>query len=143
MRELAVACGIDVLTGSRTMLGPALVARHVLPPAASRMVGMMAAGELVADKSSRIGNRTDPLPLAARVVLGAMAAGANASRRRRLQATLMGAAGALAGASAPPPSACSVRELGFGFSKAGEGRSTVSIAIYPLKSLSRAPGGPL
>jgi uncharacterized membrane protein len=97
MRELAIACGIGAVSGSRTMLGPALVARRVLPPAARRLVETMAAGELVADKSSRIGNRTDALPLAGRVIMGAIAAGAYAPRRRRMRAALMGAAGALVG----------------------------------------------
>jgi hypothetical protein len=98
MRELAIFCGVGALCGSRSMLGPALVSRHLLPPAASGLLATLAAGELMADKSSQVGDRTDPLPLAARVVLGAITAGAYASRPRRAQAALIGAAGALAGA---------------------------------------------
>jgi uncharacterized membrane protein len=100
MNALAVAWGIGAVSGSRSMLGPAVVARHVLPPVARSVFATLAAGELVADKSARIGNRTDPLPLAGRLLLGGIAAATYAPRRQRMQAALAGAAGALAAAYA-------------------------------------------
>jgi uncharacterized membrane protein len=99
MRELAIACGIGALSGSRTMLGPAVVAQSALPLPARTMVSLLAAGELVADKSPAIPARTDALPLAGRLVLGAAAA-AGYAKRKRLQAAAIGAAGALASAYA-------------------------------------------
>ena len=100
MNALAVAWGIGAVTGSRSMLGPAIVAQHVLPPLARGLFATLAAGELVADKSSRVGNRTDAVPLVGRILLGAFAAGVYAPRRQRLQAALAGAAGAAAAAFA-------------------------------------------
>jgi uncharacterized membrane protein len=55
----------------------------------------MSAGEIVADKTPTIPARTDTLPLTGRLVLGAAAA-AGAAKRHRIQAGVMGAAGALA-----------------------------------------------
>jgi uncharacterized membrane protein len=98
MNELALAAAIGALSGSRTMLGPAVVARQILPASANGLLSTMALGELVADKSARIGNRTDSLQLAGRVAMGAMAAAAQAGRRHKIQSALAGAAGALAAA---------------------------------------------
>jgi uncharacterized membrane protein len=97
MNELARAAAIGALSGSRTMLGPAVVARQVLPASAASFIATMAFGELVADKSARIGNRTDPLQLAGRVAMGAVAA-AGADRRHKFRSALVGAAAALAAA---------------------------------------------
>jgi uncharacterized membrane protein len=98
MNELVRACAIGALSGSRTMLGPALVARERLPAPVADLLATMAAGELVADKSARIGNRTDPLPLVARVASGALAAAGQAGTRHRLPASVVGAAAALVAA---------------------------------------------
>jgi uncharacterized membrane protein len=98
MNELTRAAAIGALSGSRTMLGPTLVARQILPASVTNLLATMALGELVADKSARIGNRTDPLQLAGRVAMGAVAAAVQAGRRRRIQSALAGAAGALAAA---------------------------------------------
>jgi len=95
MRELAMAWGLGALSGSRSMLGPAVVARSALPLPARRVLSLLAAGELAADKSPRIPARTSALPLAGRIVMGAAAA-ATFAKRKRLQAALAGAAGALA-----------------------------------------------
>jgi uncharacterized membrane protein len=81
------------------MLGPAVVAQSALPLPARAMVSLLAAGELVADKSPAIPARTAALPLAGRLVLGAAAA-AGYAKRKRLQAAAIGAAGALASAYA-------------------------------------------
>ena len=66
--------GVGVLTGMRSMSGAAtLFARHhsVLAPAAA----MLAAGEMVADKTPFVGNRTDALPQVGRAVMGAVVGG--------------------------------------------------------------------
>ena len=95
MKELAQACAIGALTGSRSMLGPAVVAQSTLRGPARTLLTLLAAGELAADKNPAVGARTAPLPLAGRLVLGAAAA-AGAAKRHRLQAAVLGAAGALA-----------------------------------------------
>jgi uncharacterized membrane protein len=97
MNEAAVAFGIGAICGSRSMLGPALVGRCALPTTAQRVLTMMAAGEMAADKSAHMPARTEAMPLIGRLALGALAAGAYASPRRRIEAAFAGAAGALAG----------------------------------------------
>lgn len=94
MTELARAWAIGALSGSRSMLGPAVMAQSALPHTARTILTLMTAGELVADKTPSIPARTDALPLTGRLVLGAAAA-AGIAKRHRLQAALAGAAGAL------------------------------------------------
>jgi uncharacterized membrane protein len=65
---------VGVLTGMRSMSGAAtLFARHhsVLAPATA----VLAVGEMIADKTPFVGNRTDALPQAGRAVMGAMVGG--------------------------------------------------------------------
>jgi len=93
--EIVLSLAIGVLTGSRSMLGPAVVAQSRLRRPARTLLTLLAAGELAADKNPAVGARTAPLPLAGRLVLGAAAA-AGAAKRHRLQAGVVGAAGALA-----------------------------------------------
>jgi len=65
---------LGAITGIRSMAGPAAMAlRHdgVLPG----MVAMMAAGEMMLDKTAVIGDRIDPLPLAGRAIMGAIVGG--------------------------------------------------------------------
>jgi hypothetical protein len=60
---------IGIITGMRSMAGAASVAaRHggVLRGATA----LLAAGEMIADKTTVVGNRTDPLPLMGRAVIG-------------------------------------------------------------------------
>jgi uncharacterized membrane protein len=97
MNDLAVAFGIGALSGSRSMLGPALVGRRLAPAVAQRVLTLLAAGEMVADKSTLIPARTEVLPLAGRVTTGALAAAGLARRDRRVAAAVAGAMGALAG----------------------------------------------
>lgn len=94
MTELARAWAIGTLSGSRSMLGPALMAQSALPRPARTILTLMTAGEIVADKTPGIPARTDALPLTGRLVLGAAAA-AGVAKHHRLQAALAGAAGAL------------------------------------------------
>jgi len=90
-RVYLLACGIGLVTGLRSMTGPALVcwAAHLgwLNLEESRLVFMestlatygfsaLAVGELVADKLPFIPNRTSPGPLFGRVVLGALSGSA-------------------------------------------------------------------
>ena len=90
---------LGALTGMRSMAGPAALAiqrggvmKHILT--------VMAAGEMVADKTPFVGNRTDPGPLAARAVLGAIVGGviAHDSRGNIAFGALLGAAAAIAAA---------------------------------------------
>lgn len=65
---------LGALTGTRSMAGlAALAAQHggVLKP----VMGVMAAGEMVADKTPFVGNRTDAWPQAGRAVMGALVGG--------------------------------------------------------------------
>ena len=94
MRELARSAAIGAVSGSRSLLAPALVGQSVLPSPARTLLMLMSAGEIVADKTPTIPARTDTLPLTGRLVLGAAAA-AGATKRHRIQAAVMGAAGAL------------------------------------------------
>ena len=100
MNHNARAYGIGALSGSRSMLGPAMVARRALSPTGRRLLALLALGEMVADKSAHIPARINALPLTGRLVTGALAAAAAGGRRRRLRGALLGAAGALSAAYA-------------------------------------------
>jgi uncharacterized membrane protein len=90
---------LGAVTGMRSFAGPAALAmRHggIL----RKIVPLMAAGEMLADKSEAIGNRTDPLPLAGRAVMGALV-GALVAREHGeppVTGALLGAAVAVAAA---------------------------------------------
>ena len=80
------------ITGMRSMSGPAALALArggILRP----LLGVLAAGEMVADKTSFVGDRTDAVPLAGRAVMGALVGGLLA-RERGGSALLGGAIGA-------------------------------------------------
>jgi len=100
LRAFAVAA----LTGSRTMLGPALLCRSVARRRSLRgAVYLMAAAEMIGDKMPRAPARTAPLALGLRIASAAVVARALV-RARRPVATVaglaLGAAGALCGAFA-------------------------------------------
>jgi uncharacterized membrane protein len=80
------------------MMGPAVIARQVLPGFAARAMPFMAAGEMLADKHPQMPARTTFLPLAGRMMSGAFAAGAGTRGRQRIAAAVAGAAGAAAAA---------------------------------------------
>ena len=65
--------------------------------AAARLVTVAAGAELVADKTDRVGDRLRPGPLAARAVLGGLAAGllAHAEKGPVVTAATLGSAAAL------------------------------------------------
>jgi uncharacterized membrane protein len=65
---------IGTITGMRSMAGAAtLAAQH--GGLLKRATALMAAGEMAADKTAVIGNRTDALPLTGRAVMGALVGG--------------------------------------------------------------------
>ena len=96
MKGLALACGFGALSGARSLLGPALVANRVLPPRVQPLLGVLAVGELIADKSAWIPARTEALPLIARMASGAFSAAVTADRQHRRRAAVAGAGAALA-----------------------------------------------
>jgi uncharacterized membrane protein len=98
MNDLALAYGLGAVSGSRSMLGPALIGNRFLPVAAERLLQVMTVGEMFADKSARMPSRLEVVPLAGRAFTGALAAAGSAARGRRLRAALAGAAGAVTAA---------------------------------------------
>ena len=65
---------LGAISGMRSMAGAAaLGARHGGTMQAA--TAMLAAAEMVADKTPYVGNRTDPLPQAGRAVMGAIVGG--------------------------------------------------------------------
>ena len=108
------AAGMGIITGLRSMAGPALIsyraARHpgdlaetpLRLLASDRMrtlLTLSAAGEVIVDKLPFVPPRTSPGPLAGRILLGAVAGAAMCIEERQppLIGTLLGAGGGLAG----------------------------------------------
>jgi uncharacterized membrane protein len=118
MEPLAVysaSSAIGLMAGLRSMTAPAIVSRaaayrdlpmggsglKILGSAVSASVLMLlAAGEIVADKLPFIPKRTDPGPLAARIVSGALCGAAICSAKRRSVAAggILGGFAAIGGA---------------------------------------------
>lgn len=91
--SLQETLALGAATGMRSFSGPAVMAmRHGGPLA--QVVPLLAAAELVADKTPFIGNRTDPGPLAGRAVMGALVGALSARAHGDSPAT-----GALVGAT--------------------------------------------
>ena len=86
---------LGAITGMRSMAGPAALAFR---PGGllSRATMMLAAGEMVADKTPYVGARTAPLPFAGRVLSGALVGGviAREERANMVMGALIGAAAA-------------------------------------------------
>jgi uncharacterized membrane protein len=62
---------LGALTGMRSMAGPsALALRH--KGALRGIVPVLAIGEMIADKTSVVGDRIDPIPLAGRALMGVL-----------------------------------------------------------------------
>jgi uncharacterized membrane protein len=113
MSIYALAFPIGVVTGLRSMTGPAVVSAAVRRGeldlrrtplaflgyrATPYVLGALAAGELVADKLPQTPSRKMPASFAARVVLGAgCGAALGAPRRRLFEGLIAGALGAIAG----------------------------------------------
>jgi uncharacterized membrane protein len=88
---------LGAITGMRATAGAATLA-YEHGGAVSNVVGLLAAGEFIADKTPFVGNRIDPGPLAARALLGGVvgAAVAYEERDNLLLGGLIGAATAVA-----------------------------------------------
>lgn len=72
---------IGTITGIRSMSGAAAVAAQH-GGLVKHAVALLAVGEMAADKTAFVGNRTDPLPLGGRAVMGTLL-GAWIARERR------------------------------------------------------------
>ena len=96
---LIEAVAVGALTGLRSMAGPAALAPGRGGTLAG-LTGVMALGEMIADKTSFVGNRIDPAPLAGRAVLGALAGGVVSGPRSgdRVLGAALGAAAAIVAA---------------------------------------------
>jgi len=90
---------LGALTGIRSMAGAATLALPH-PGRVRRVMALAAAGEMIADKTSSVGDRIDPLPLAARAIIGAGVGAliANEHDRNRLLGATVGAATAVVAA---------------------------------------------
>jgi uncharacterized membrane protein len=92
---LGQAIALGALSGMRSMAGLATLAlrRKGVP---TGMMVAMAAGEMVADKTPLVGDRIAPLPLAGRVLSGALVGGvvARDGRGNVVAGALVGAAAA-------------------------------------------------
>jgi uncharacterized membrane protein len=90
---------LGALTGMRSMAGPSALASRY-DGVLGRLLPVLAFGEMIADKTSAVGNRTDPVPLMGRAVIGAVVGGVIAHERHRnlIVHGLIGAAAAVAAA---------------------------------------------
>ena len=70
---------LGTITGMRSTAGPLAFALRANSPLKA-LFGLMAAGEMAADKTSLVGNRIDPVPLAGRAAIGAFVGGLTARR---------------------------------------------------------------
>jgi uncharacterized membrane protein len=85
---------LGAMTGMRSMSGAATLGlRHGGMPGS--VAPALALGELIADKTGLVGNRTDPLPLAGRAVMGAIV-GAMVARQHSGNVVVAGLIGASA-----------------------------------------------
>src|SRR5690606_37133749 len=114
----AKSAALGAITGVRSMAAPALLAyelaeegepaprvaaqRLLSSPIASRVLALLAGGEMAADKSPRTPDRTSPGPLIGRAVIGSLTAETYAASRRHqvLLPALVGAGAAVASAFA-------------------------------------------
>lgn len=111
---ILTAATLGAISGLRSMAAPALLAhefaeggdadefgvfeRVLTSEHTARLLAMFAGGEMVADKTAYIPNRTEPLPLIGRAVIGSLTAAAFAVRRQHtvLVPAAVGAASAIA-----------------------------------------------
>ena len=112
------AAALGAVTGVRSMAAPALLAHEfsahgvadpsstlgqmLATPGASRVLALFAGGEMIADKTPFVPDRTQPGPLIGRAAIGALTAMTYAASRRQslLLPGVLGAAGAVAAAFA-------------------------------------------
>jgi uncharacterized membrane protein len=102
-RALTRTLALGAMSGMRSMAGPAALALNdddgILDQRGARTIRrvlpLLAAGEMIADKLPFMGDRIDPLPLAGRAAMGALVGGAIAHDEHASIAV-----GALVGAAA-------------------------------------------
>lgn len=110
LSSLALAAGIGCVAGMRSMAAPALLSRQLTehphrgpagrllasPPVAS-VLPVLAAGEMVADKTPFIPDRTEAVPVAGRALMGALCGAAicHGTRSEQMAGALVGAAAAV------------------------------------------------
>jgi uncharacterized membrane protein len=97
---------LGAMSGMRSMAGPAALALddddgildHRGARLLRRVLPLLAAGEMIADKMPFMGDRTDPLPLAGRAAMGALVGGMIASEENGsvVMGGLIGAVAAVA-----------------------------------------------
>lgn len=97
MNELARGFTLGLLSGSRSWLAPAMLASAQVPGPVVTAMQVLAAGEMLADKHPRMPARTDPMPLAGRIISGAFTAASHAAPNRRAQVAIAGAIGGYCG----------------------------------------------
>ena len=90
---------LGAITGMRSMAGPAVVAT-AHDGFLGRLLQSLAAGEMIADKTPYVGDRTEPLPLAGRAAMGGLVGGmaARDADASVLAGAVLGAAAAVAAA---------------------------------------------
>jgi hypothetical protein len=93
---LSDALSLGALTGVRSMAGPAALAQTGAGSFRG-LTGALAIGEMILDKTSLVGNRIDPTPLAGRAIIGALVGGLVAGRgpRHRLLGAALAASAAV------------------------------------------------
>jgi len=111
---LMTAAALGAVAGLRSMSAPALLSHEMAEeddrPANSierllssdvtaRVLALMAGGEMLADKTAMVGNRTSPIPLIGRALMGSLTAAAFAANRRNA-ILLPAAVGAVAAVAA-------------------------------------------
>lgn len=91
--------GLGAITGMRSMSGAAALAMEH-GGTLQTIVGAMATGEMLLDKTPFVGNRTDAAPLAGRALMGAIVGGVVAyeDRANVVLGSVIGAAAAVAAA---------------------------------------------
>lgn len=85
---------VGALTGMRSMAGPAMVVTRYGGPL-QMLAAFAAIGEMIADKTTLVPNRIEPVPLTGRAAMGAIA-GAVIARHHRHNMVAGGALGAAA-----------------------------------------------
>lgn len=117
-RVLVSSVALGALTGLRSMAASALLSHELADardrqpagaladllatPTAARALALLASGEMLADKTSFVGDRISPIPLAGRAIMGSLTAAAFAGSRRHavLLPAVLGATAAIATAYA-------------------------------------------
>ena len=87
-----LSIAIGAVAGMRSMAAPAIISRRLAPKWLHYGLTVLAAGEMAADKTKYVPDRTDPLPLTGRIVMGSACAAvvAYSARGHVMGATALG-----------------------------------------------------